>query len=171
VLERVVGFIVIAEDQPHPDNRVYLDRVARDRFGRPAARIHHRHTRRDLAARRALSRRAHEILREAGCAFTMRVPVGTFSHGLGTVRMGEDPAAFPVSPDGRFRGTENVWITDGSVFPTSAAVNPSLSIAANAHRIATGIASEASSFERSVVGAPARATPRWLERQPDRREA
>ena len=139
VLERMIGFIVIAEDQPRYENRVFLDPRRQDHWGRPLARIHHRHTGRDLAARRALSKRSEEILREAGCAFTLRVPVGTFSHGLGTVRMGEDPTLFPVSPDGRFRGTENLWITDGSVFPTSAAVNPSLSISANAVRVAAGI--------------------------------
>jgi choline dehydrogenase-like flavoprotein len=139
VLERMIGFIVIAEDQPRADNRVYLDPRERDRFGRPVARIHHRHTARDLAARAALSRRSEEVLKEAGCAFTLRVPVGTFSHALGTVRMGEDPSFFPVAPDGRFRGTDNLWITDGSVFPTSAAVNPSLSISANALRVADAI--------------------------------
>jgi choline dehydrogenase-like flavoprotein len=138
-LERVVGFIVIAEDQPDRDNRVYLDSHRQDRFGMPLARIHHRHTPRDNAARRRLGDRAAEILREAGAPFTMRVPVNTFSHGLGTVRMGEDPHRFPVAPDGRFRGVENLWITDGSLFPTSAAVNPSLSIAANALRIADRI--------------------------------
>jgi choline dehydrogenase-like flavoprotein len=136
ILERLVGFIVIAEDQPSRDNRVYLDVGQRDRFGMPLARIHHRHTPRDRAARRALARRAAQILREAGAPFTVVKPIKTFSHGLGTVRMGDDPQRFPVSPDGRFRGVANLWITDGSVFPTSAAVNPSLSIAANALRIA-----------------------------------
>lgn len=162
-LERVVGFIVIAEDQPRFENRVYLDPSRTDRFGRPVARIHHRHTGRDLAARRALSRRAAEILREAGCAFTLRVPVGTFSHGLGTVRMGEDPALFPVSPDGRFRGVDNLWITDGSVFPTSAAVNPSLTIAANARRVAARIAAD------EAKGLPQRAAPRPAPARPPRR--
>jgi choline dehydrogenase-like flavoprotein len=144
VLERMIGFIVIAEDQPSYENRVFVDWSRTDRYGLPLARIHHRHTPRDLAARRALSRRSEEILREAGCAFTLRVPVGTFSHGLGTVRMGEDPSLFPVAPDGRFRGTENLWITDGSVFPTSAAVNPSLTISANALRVAAAVAADRS---------------------------
>jgi choline dehydrogenase-like flavoprotein len=66
----------------------------------------------------------------------VRLPVRTFSHALGTVRMGTDPHLHPVDPAGRVRGLANLWITDGSLFPTSAAVNPSLTIAANAHRIA-----------------------------------
>lgn len=135
-MERLVGFIVMAEDQPRHENRVYLDLSRKDRFGRPVARIHHRYTSRDLKARRILGDRAAEVLCEAGSAFTFRVPVGTFSHAVGTVRMGEDPDRFPVSPDGRFRGVENLWISDGSVFPTSGAVNPSLTISANALRVA-----------------------------------
>jgi choline dehydrogenase-like flavoprotein len=165
-LERLIGFIVIAEDQPVASNRVFLDPSARDAFGRPVARIHHRHTPRDLAARRALSERGAQILREGGCAFTFRVPVSTFSHGLGTVRMGDDPTRFPVAPDGRFRGTENLWITDGSVFPTSAAVNPSLSISANALRVGAEIAAS------DVRSAPLRVAvagkaPGWTGRQAD----
>jgi choline dehydrogenase-like flavoprotein len=108
----------------------------------PLARIHHRHTARDRAARRVLARRAAQILREAGAPFTVSKPIKTFSHALGTLRMGEDPLRFPVTPEGRFRGVENLWITDGSVFPTSAAVNPSLTIAANALRIGGLIAAD-----------------------------
>ena len=160
LLERVVGFIVIAEDQPRHENRVHLDRRRTDRYGRPAAAVYHRYTPRDLAARRILARRAAEVLREAGCAFTFRVAVPTFSHGVGTVRMGEDPERFPVAPDGRFRGVRNLWVTDGSVFPTSGAVNPSLSISANALRVAAALAmADSPSVEREtrsrIVGAPA----------------
>ena len=139
---RVLALIVMAEDQPRADNRIQLEPTKTDRFGRPRARIHHRHTRRDRAARRALAARAKQVLEEAHAAFTLTLPVTTFSHALGTVRMGEHPRRFPVAPDGRFRGVENLWITDSSVFPTSAAVNPSLTIAANALRVAAGITEE-----------------------------
>jgi choline dehydrogenase-like flavoprotein len=50
--------------------------------------------------------------------------------------MGADPVTSVLDPDGRFRGIENLTVTDASVFPTSAAVNPSLTIAANALRAA-----------------------------------
>ena len=140
VASRLLGFIVMAEDQPRASNRVELEPLKTDRFGRPRARVHHRHTERDRAARRALAKRAREVLIEAHAAFTVTLPVTTFSHAMGTVRMGENPSRFPVAPDGRFRGVENLWITDASVFPTSAAVNPSLTIAANALRVAAGMA-------------------------------
>lgn len=141
-LQRLLGFIVIAEDQPLPGNRLTLHPARRDCHGRPAACVEHRYSRRDRLARRVLARCAAEVLREMGVAFTLTLPVRTYSHALGTVRMGDDPERFPVARDGRFRGLSNLWLTDGSVFPTSGGVNPSLTIAANALRIAHGIVEE-----------------------------
>lgn len=138
-LSRLLGFIVMAEDEPRAENRVYLDRVARDRYDRPVARIHHEHTARDRSARRALTDRAAAVLREAGSAFTFTIPVRTFSHALGTVRMHADARRGPLTPEGRFRGLENLWVTDASAFPTAAAVNPSLTVSANALRVAAAI--------------------------------
>jgi choline dehydrogenase-like flavoprotein len=54
--------------------------------------------------------------------------------------MGDDPAQAPLDAAGRFRGVAQLWVADGSTLPTSAAVNPSLTIAANALRIGAGIA-------------------------------
>ena len=139
MLGRLVGLIVMAEDQPRPENRVVLDPRRSDGYGGPAALVQHRHSPRDRQARRALARRAVRILREMGAAFSIVLPVRTFSHAMGTVRMGEDPRRFPVAPDGRFRGLENLWIADASAFPTAGAVNPSLTISANALRVATGM--------------------------------
>lgn len=155
---RLIGFIVMAEDQPRATNRVVLEPTKADEFGRPRARIHHRHTPRDRLARRALVERAKQILREAHVAFTLALPVTTFSHALGTVRMGHDPRRFPVAVDGRFRGVTNLWITDASVFPTSAAVNPSLTVAANALRVGTGMVDRSVEAEPSPGARPRRAT-------------
>src|SRR5690606_521985 len=106
-----------------------------DRFGLPPARIRHRYTRRDIGARRALLRRTRQVLREAGAVFTVTYPIATFSHAVGTVRMGVDPRTSALDAECRFRGIRNLWVTDGSAFPTSAGVNPSLTIASNALRV------------------------------------
>jgi choline dehydrogenase-like flavoprotein len=50
--------------------------------------------------------------------------------------MGEDPATSVVNPACRSHDVENLWIVDASVFPSSAAVNPALTIAATALRVA-----------------------------------
>jgi choline dehydrogenase-like flavoprotein len=102
----------------------------------PRVRIQFRHSARELAAGEFLIRTARRVLRKAGAIAWYRHKIHTFSHGVGTVRMGGDPATSVLDADGRFRGIENLTITDASVFPTSAAVNPSLTIAANALRMA-----------------------------------
>ena len=58
--------------------------------------------------------------------------------------MGADPRTSALDPECRFRGLENLYVVDGSVMPTSAAVNPSLTIAANALRAAHRLAGHSS---------------------------
>ena len=135
-IDHLTGLLVIAEDQPQYDNRVLLDGGAADRFGLPQLHVTHRYSPRDIAAGRALSGRAQAILRRAGAWAFYRHRVGTLSHAVGTARMGLDPRTSAVDHDCRFRGLENLYLVDGSVMPTSAGVNPSLTIAANALRAA-----------------------------------
>lgn len=132
LLEHVTGLMVMAEDQPRRENRVLLREPDGD--GPPRTRPVHEYTTRDLAARAALIRQAKAIVREAGAPFRIVFPIDTFSHAVGTLRMGTDPHSSVLDEDGRFRGLANLYVTDGSVMPTSAGVNPSLTIAAIALR-------------------------------------
>jgi len=139
VFRHVTGLLVIAEDQPQYGNRVEVDPQQRDAYGMPRAIITHRYSPRDRAARRALARIAASILRQAGARATYRFPIRTFSHAIGTLRMGRQPETSPLDSDGRFRGVDNLWVADGSALPTAAGVNPSLTIDANALRTADRI--------------------------------
>ncbi len=134
-VRRLTGLLVMAEDQPRPENRVTIDWGAEPRLGLPQLAITHRHTPRDLAARAALVAQSKRVLRRAGARFFYTHEIETFSHAVGTVRMGEDPATAPLDPYCRFRGIENLWVIDASFMPTSAGLNPSLTIAANALRV------------------------------------
>jgi choline dehydrogenase-like flavoprotein len=62
------------------------------------------------------------------------------SHILGTCRMGDSPETSVVDRDGRSWDVPNLWICDGSIFPTAGGVNPSLTIQALACRIGDRIA-------------------------------
>jgi choline dehydrogenase-like flavoprotein len=135
-VRHLTGLLVIAEDQPQYHNRVLLDGGALDRHGLPPLRVDHRYSDRDVAAGGALAGRARAILRRAGAWAFYRHRIGTFSHAVGTVRMGTDPRTSALDPDGGFRGVENLYVADGSVMPSSAGVNPSLTIAAIALRTA-----------------------------------
>jgi choline dehydrogenase-like flavoprotein len=125
------------------DNRVLLDESATDRYGVPRLLISHRHTSRDRAAGKVLGDAAKRILRHAGALACYRHEVATFSHGVGTVRMGTDPYTSALDADCRFRGVENLTVVDAGVMPTSAAVNPSLTISAIALRAAERLAERA----------------------------
>jgi choline dehydrogenase-like flavoprotein len=131
-VRRATGLLVIAEDRPQHRNRVY---VAEDDLV-----IEHHYDARDLAARKRLYARARQIHRAAGARLTYVHTINTFSHALGTVRMGPDPARAPLDASGRFRGSDNLYVTDGSALPTAGGLNPSLTIAANALRVGTMLA-------------------------------
>lgn len=135
----LTGLLVIAEDQPRAENRARLGN-GRDALGMRELVIEHQYTARDEAVTAVLRRQAKRILRRAGAAAVLRLPIDTFSHALGTVRTGADPATSPLDADLRFRGLENLVITDGSTLPRSASVNPSLTIAAMALRAAHRLA-------------------------------
>ena len=57
------------------------------------------------------------------------------SHQCGTAVAGDDPATSVLDPWCRTHDVENLWVVDGSFFPSSAAMNPALTIAAQALRV------------------------------------
>ena len=138
--EQLTGLLCIAEDQPRRDNGVTVDWDVRDVYGLPQLVIDHSYSERDRRANTALVRRARRILESTGALFSHAHHVKTFSHAVGTVRMGVSPETSPLDANCQFRGMSNLWITDGSALPMSAGVNPSLTIAANALRAADAIA-------------------------------
>lgn len=133
-VRRATGLLVMAEDQPRYENRLTVDHGRPDRFGLPQLVIRFRHSQRDRWARRALVATSKRILREAGASLCYVHRIRTFSHAVGTVRMGDDPRESALDEYCRFRGVENLFVVDGSFMPTSAGLNPSLTIAANALR-------------------------------------
>jgi choline dehydrogenase-like flavoprotein len=137
--EQTTGLLCIAEDQPREANRVDVDWSVRDMYGLPQLVIDHTYSRRDDLAVNALVRRARGVLSRMGAVVSYTHRVKTFSHAVGTLRMGRDADASALDDVCRFRGLANLWITDGSALPMSAGVNPSLTIAANALRAADAI--------------------------------
>ncbi len=140
VMGHASGLLAIAEDEPRHGNGVTVDWSTRDKFGLPRLSVRHAYTPRDERAANVLIGHARRVLRESGALFTLVHRIETLTHALGTVRMGSDPGTSPLDASGRFRGLDNLYVTDGSALPRSAAVNPSLTIAANALRIGALIA-------------------------------
>ena len=96
----------------------------------------------ELAERaQAIRLAATRKLRAAGVRvfFLSRMRNLNFGHAAGTCRMGTTPDQGVVDASGRVWGTDNLYIADASVLPTSAAINPSLTVAACALRTADTI--------------------------------
>jgi choline dehydrogenase-like flavoprotein len=127
IAARSVAWLVMAEDLPHPDNRVIVD---------SAGRITTVRTARGVATHRALHKRAKQLLRAAGydAVLTQWFDISMNSHQCGTVRAGLDPATSVLDPWCKAHELENLWVIDGGFFPSSAAMNPALTIAAQALR-------------------------------------
>jgi choline dehydrogenase-like flavoprotein len=123
----------LGEVLPNPENRVTLA-DERDANGVPVARITFSFGENDRAIVDSARELASKALEAAG-ATRILTSEGT-PHIMGTCRMGTDPATSVVGPDCRSHDVPNLWICDGSVFPTAGAVNPSLTIEAIATRTA-----------------------------------
>ena len=127
-----------------------LDPSVRDVHGVPAPRVTYQPHRYELETRRFYIQWMKQILANAGAERIFTAPCETLlgdpptsRHVMGTLRMGADPAVSVVAPDGRFHDVDNLYACDGSVFPTSGGWNPTLTIFANALRVAHGLAGTA----------------------------
>ena len=134
--------LTITEDLPEERNRVTLDATMTDSDGLPAPRVTYSasaNTRRMLAHGIV---NASRVLREAGATQVLTDPLlrGGGWHLMGTARMGDDPERSVVDRYGQAHDADNLFVVDGSLFVTSAAVNPTPTIQALALWVADYIA-------------------------------
>ncbi|MGD9958071.1 GMC family oxidoreductase [Nocardioides sp.] len=138
---RLAGLHFVGEDMPNPRNGVSLHPTMKDAFGMPVSVLEYNDHPNNAAMRRRGWDKATEIFQAAGAESVMEVPPFPDTHLLGTCRMGSDPETSVVNGFGQAHDVENLFIADGSVFPTSTAENPSLTISALAIRQAHHIMS------------------------------
>lgn len=125
---RSIDLFTQTEDLPLADNRVTIEPDGTKRLTwRPT----------NLGPHHELVRRAGRALRRAGypLVFSEQLGIEATSHQSGTARMGDDPATSVVDACCRTYDLENLWILDSSSFCSSGAMNPALTVAANALRV------------------------------------
>ncbi|MHA7984469.1 GMC family oxidoreductase [Rathayibacter sp. CAU 1779] len=127
------------EDVPQPGNRVALSETVTDDHGLPAPVVHYDDHPNDVAMREHSYRQARKLYEAVGAVKITHAPPLPSGHNMGTARMSGDPSAGVVDSHGRSHEVSNLYIADGSVFPTSAAANPTLTIMALAYRQARHI--------------------------------
>jgi choline dehydrogenase-like flavoprotein len=131
-----MDFWLTTEDLPLAENRVLLDREGRIRL---------RYTPTNLAEHQRLTDRFRGLLSAMQCRDEVlpnysyrggRLGVSGVAHQNGTVRFGTDPATSALDVTCKMHELDNLYVADSSFFPSSAAVNPTLTIIANALRVA-----------------------------------
>ncbi|MBV2359557.1 GMC family oxidoreductase [Thalassococcus sp. CAU 1522] len=127
-------FVGLMEDLPYPENRVQYDATQPDKLA-VTYTIHKELHDRRRAFRKAIGRalRGHRHL------MLSLAPELNYGHPCGTLRFGHDPDASVLDAHCRAHDLTNLWVADASFLPSSMGVNPSLTIAANALRVADAI--------------------------------
>ena len=129
---RGVDWLAMSEDLPDTNNRVTLD---------SQGRIQLLYRPNNLKAHRMLVKEMRRVLYKLGFWIVMTHSHGAknTTHQCGTVVFGDNPRTSVLDPFCRAHDVENLFVVDASFFPSSAAVNPALTIAAQALRVADHI--------------------------------
>jgi choline dehydrogenase-like flavoprotein len=144
ITDHSIDLYLTSEDLPDAQNRVDYDRERR------AITVYWHAN--NLSAHRRLVSSTKRVIRAAGypIILTSRMGIAVNSHQCGTAVMGRDPANSVLNIECRMHEIDNLWIVDSASFPSSAAVNPALTIAANAMRVAHHFLGPGMSADRSV---------------------
>jgi choline dehydrogenase-like flavoprotein len=138
-----IDFWLTSEDLPDPDNRVTLDRdggivlAYTPNNGEGHRRLIQQVE--SLMQRQAAcpihGKSCHQGLFSRNLFIGQRIPLAGVAHQNGTVRFGRDARTSALDPNCRAHEVDNLYVVDGSFFPSSGAVNPALTIMANALRV------------------------------------
>jgi choline dehydrogenase-like flavoprotein len=130
-----VDFWLTSEDLPHPDNRIMYDRD-----GKVILDL----TENNMEGHKRLQAKLEEMLKVADCHphllprslyLGKEIPIGGTAHQAGTIRFGRDPKSSGLDLNCKAHDLDNLYVVDASFFVSIGAVNPSLTIIANALRV------------------------------------
>jgi len=138
-----LDFWLTSEDLPDPDNRVTLDREGNIALSyRPNNEEGHKRLVARLKQLMQQQRKCgvhghdcHQGLFARNLFLGQRIPLAGVAHQNGTVRFGRDPGASALDVNCRAHEVDNLYVVDASFFPSSGAVNPALTVIANALRV------------------------------------
>ena len=130
-----LDFWLTSEDLPDPNNRVTLDKEG-------GIVLHLRDN--NTEGHKRLTAKLKEMLKDIGCHEHLlphslylgkKIPIGGTAHQAGTVRFGRDPKTSALDLHCKAHDLDNLYVVDAAFFPSIGAVNPSLTIIANAIRV------------------------------------
>lgn len=139
IRQRYPSFLTFSpygEMLPNPKSYIDLDRGKKDRYGLPEAKRHVDWSDNDRKIFDDMTRWSVEILKASGAEIHTVAGEPRTNHELGGARMGSDPRTSVVDANLRVHGVPNLYVVDGSVFPSASEKNPTHTIMALAVRLA-----------------------------------
>jgi choline dehydrogenase-like flavoprotein len=159
-----LDFWLTSEDLPDPKNRVTLDREGRI--------VLHYKPNNEEGHKRLITKLKELMNQQRDCPIHgkschvglfgrslfvgQRIPLAGVAHQNGTVRFGNDPATSALDRNCKAHDLDNLYVVDGSFFPSSGAVNPALTIMANALRVSDHLRERLGVKSSHRAGAPVR---------------
>jgi choline dehydrogenase-like flavoprotein len=135
IAKHCIDFWLTSEDLPDPDNRVTVNKEGQ-------VRIDYKEN--NLEAHQRLTEKLKNIMEHLGCEKHLfprnvylgkTIPIAGTAHQCGTLRFGTDPKLSVLDIHCKAHDLDNLYVVDASFFPSSSAVNPGLTIMANALRV------------------------------------
>lgn len=139
IAEHSIGWWLTSEDLPQSENRITLNK---------SGEIVLSYTPNNQEAHQRLLIKLKEILTHIGSQkhlfpntlyLSQKIPIAGCAHQAGTVRFGNDPRTSALDINCKSHEVDNLYVVDASFFPSIGAVNPTLTIVANALRVAEKI--------------------------------
>lgn len=135
-----IGMGGFGEMLPNHDNKVYLNKAVKDKYGLPTLTFDVAFGVNEINMRKDMMNDAAEMLERAGFknvnGYDSKTAPGLGIHEMGTARMGKDPKTSVLNKWNQVHACKNVFITDGSFMTSSACQNPSLTYMAFTARAA-----------------------------------
>lgn len=125
-----VGFTAFGEILPYHENRIFLDKNVKDKWGLPVLAMDMEIKENELKMRQDMMEDGKEMLEAAGVkdvyTFDSGYGFGQGIHEMGTARMGRDPKTSVLNGNNQVWDAPNVFVTDGACMTSASCVNPSL---------------------------------------------
>ena len=135
--DRMIRIAVVGEDQAREDNRMESSSERKDEDGFPLAQIRYKKQDNEIKQFAHAVETSRKICKAAGSQdWELFWAADSSAHILGTCRMGDDPSGSVVDKWGACHDVPGLYICDGSIFPTSGAVNPACTVMALSARTA-----------------------------------
>ena len=129
--DHIASMLVHGEDLPEKTNRISLHRQQKDQYGLPVPIVHYEEHANTTRMKKYALARAKNVYKTLGAEkIHAMVDIFPATHNMGTARIGEDPRNSVCNEWGQTHDIPNLFVSDGSLFPSVGCENPTLTIVA-----------------------------------------